>query len=161
MAKHGHPYNPPKKYAKVDPERAARIAKAYEEMPHDPHHPLVKAAYNALARETLQQYHHAKQQGFKAEFWDPATERDPYEASPRLATEDVRQNHHMYVYPTDHGYGDEPIEGVVKTYRQPFSRANHDAFVDGDLVIGEVRGQQVVFAYDRDRRRASGLAVAP
>jgi hypothetical protein len=109
MAKYGHPYNPPKKYAKVDPERATRIAKAYEEMPHDPHHPLVKAAYNALARETLQQYHHAKQNGFKAEFWDPSTERDPYEASPRLATEDVRQNHHMYVYPTDHGYGDEPI----------------------------------------------------
>ena len=109
MHKHGLRYTPPKDYVRADPERGARIARAYEEMPHDPHHPLVKAAYNALARETMQQYHHAKEHGFKAEFWDPATEQDPYGPSPRLATEDVRQNHHMYVYPTDHGYGAEPI----------------------------------------------------
>lgn len=55
----------------------------------------------------------------------------------------------------------EPVEGVVKTYRQPFSHTNHDAFVDGDLVIGEVRGERVVFAYDEDRRRASSRPSGP
>jgi branched-chain amino acid transport system substrate-binding protein len=50
----------------------------------------------------------------------------------------------------------DPVEGVVKTYVRPFSRADHDAFTADNLVIGEVRGQQVVFAYDADRRRASG-----
>ena len=109
MQENEFPYNPPTKYVKVDPHRAKRIAQAYEEMKHDPHHPLVKAAYEALAHETMAQYHHAKKHGFRAEFWDPATERDPYEASPRLATEDVRHNNHMYVFPTDFGYGDDPI----------------------------------------------------
>ena len=50
----------------------------------------------------------------------------------------------------------EPVEGVVKTYVHPFSKRDHDAFTADNLVIGEVRGQQVVFAYEADRRRASG-----
>jgi branched-chain amino acid transport system substrate-binding protein len=50
----------------------------------------------------------------------------------------------------------EPVEGVVKTYVRPFTKADHDAFTAENLVIGEVRGQQVVFAYEADRRRASG-----
>jgi hypothetical protein len=109
MKSAGLPYNPPTKYVKVDPERAGRIAQAYTDMKHDPGHPLVKASYAALARETLAQYQAAKRAGFKAEFWNPATERDPYEASPRLAIEDVQKNHHMFVYPTHAGYGTEPI----------------------------------------------------
>jgi hypothetical protein len=52
----GLDYNPPTVYQKVDPERAKRIAAAYEAMPHDPDHPLVKASYNALLNETLGQY---------------------------------------------------------------------------------------------------------
>jgi len=109
MKSAGLPYNPPTKYAKVDKARAERIAQAYEGMKHEPNHPLVQASYKALAKETLAQYEAAKRAGFKAEFWDPSTERDPYEASPRLAIEDVQKNNHMYVYPTHAGYGNEPI----------------------------------------------------
>ena len=109
MKSAGLPYNPPTKYAKVNPERAGRIAQAYSDMKHEPGHPLVKASYAALVRETLAQYQAAKRAGFKAEFWNPATERDPYEPSPRLAIEDVQKNHHMFVYPTHAGYGTEPI----------------------------------------------------
>ena len=101
----GLPYNPPTKYAKVDAARAKRIADEYERMADDPNHPLVKAAYDAMIRETMAQYQAAKAAGFKAEFWDPEKERDPYEASPRLAIEDVNKNHHMYVFPTYFGYG--------------------------------------------------------
>lgn len=110
MASTGLPYNPPTKYAKVDPKRASRIAAAYDEMADNASDPLTKASYGAMIKETMAQYHAAKNAGFKAEFWSPDTEEDPYKASPRLATEDVRNNHHMWVYPTRSGYGsDGPI----------------------------------------------------
>jgi hypothetical protein len=110
MASIGLPYNPPTKYAKVDPKRASRIAAAYDEMTDNAREPLTKASYDAMIKETMAQYHAAKNAGFKAEFWNPDTEEDPYKASPRLATEDVRNNHHMWVYPTRSGYGsDGPI----------------------------------------------------
>jgi len=105
MAASGIPYNPPTKYAKVDPGRARRIAAAYDEMPHNPRDPLTKASYDAMIRETLAQYQTAKAAGFKAEFWHPDKQEDPYLASPRLAVEDVRKNHHMWVFPTLGGYG--------------------------------------------------------
>lgn len=110
MAQAGLPYNPPTKYAKVDPKRAARIASSYEDMKDDHRDPLTKASYDAMIRETMAQYKAAKDAGFKAEFWHPDKQEDPYKASPRLATEDVRNNHHMWVYPTYAGYGSgDPI----------------------------------------------------
>jgi len=109
MQSRGQQYNPPRKYVKVDPARGKRIADEYERMEHDPHHPLVKAAYDAMAKETIAQYNHAKAFGLKMEFWNPEEMEDPYAASPRLMTEDVRKNHRMYVFPTDYGYGNEPI----------------------------------------------------
>jgi hypothetical protein len=110
MASTGMPYNPPTKYAKVDPKRASRIAAAYDEMKDNASDPLTKSSYDAMIKETMAQYHAAKNAGFKAEFWNPETDEDPYKASPRLATEDVRNNHHMWVYPTRSGYGsDGPI----------------------------------------------------
>ena len=108
MEQAGLPYNPPTKYAKVDPARAKRIAAAYEDMPHNPNDPLTRASYDALVRETMAQYNAAKAAGFKAEFWHPDKQEDPYMASPRLAVEDVRKNHHMWVFPTLTGYGSGP-----------------------------------------------------
>jgi len=107
MQSRGLPYRPPTKYVKVDPERAAMIANAYEEMPHDPEHPLVKASYDALIDEVTAQYQHAKAHGLKVDFWDPDTQEDPYAASPRLANEDIRHNNHMFVFPTSGGYGQD------------------------------------------------------
>jgi hypothetical protein len=110
MASAGMPYNPPTKYAKVDPARAKRIAAAYDEMEDNPEHPLTRASYAEMIKETLAQYEAAKAAGFKAEFWHPRKQKDPYEASPRLAVEDVRNNNHMWVYPTYAGYGSgDPI----------------------------------------------------
>jgi GNAT superfamily N-acetyltransferase len=109
MATSGLPYNPPAKYAKVDPGRAKRIAAAYDAMTDNPDDPLTKASYAALAKETMAQYQAAKAAGFKAEFWHPSKQEDPYLASPRLAVEDVRNNHHMWVYPTYAGYGSGEI----------------------------------------------------
>jgi hypothetical protein len=100
----GIDYNPPTSYQRVDPERATRIAHAYENMEHDPSHPLVKASYEALKQETLAQYRAAKAAGLKAEFYPDPT-KDPYRSQPRLMSEDVNKNNHMYVYPTDAGFG--------------------------------------------------------
>ena len=148
----GLPYNPPTTYAKVDPDRARRIAQAFEEMPHDPDHPLVKASYQQLAKEVAGQYRAAVNAGAKFEFWDPETQEDPYAASPRLAIEDLRNNHHMYVFPTSAGYGSEMSEEDVRnnplladsgerwngkpvTYNDMF-RAIHDYFGHGKDGVG-------------------------
>jgi hypothetical protein len=98
----GMPYNRPNDYVRVDPERAAQIAAEYERMPHVPSDPSVKASYDALKAETLAQYQHAVNNGYKFEFYP---EQDPYPNSPREAVLDLHHNKHMYVYPTETGYG--------------------------------------------------------
>ncbi len=52
----------------------------------------------------------------------------------------------------------EPVEGVVTTYMRPFSKANHEAITAGIAVMGEVKGQRVVYAYDADFKKASQVS---
>jgi transposase-like protein len=101
----GIQYNPPSEFVKVDRERALRIAKAYDEMQHSPHDPDVKAAYAALIDEVTAQYAAVIKSGLNVEFIDFEKTGDPYAASPRLATEDVRNNSHFWVFSTRDGYG--------------------------------------------------------
>ena len=107
MADAGLEYNPPRLYAKVDPERAKRIAAEYDKLKHDPQNPDVKAAYTALAKETIAQYQAVIDSGLKVEFIDFARQGDPYAASPRLMTEDVRNNNHMWLFSTRDGFGSD------------------------------------------------------
>jgi len=107
MQKAGLTYNPPTDYVKVDVNRAKRIADAYEAMANAPQDPEVKASYDQLIRETMDQWEAIKETGLKVEFFDP--NNDPYKASPRLATEDVRNNNHLWVFSTDDGYGTTAI----------------------------------------------------
>jgi hypothetical protein len=93
-------------YAKADPERGARIAKAFEEMKHDPTDPAVKRSYDAMVKETIGQWEAIKETGLKVEFIKPG-QKDPYAASPRLAHLDVLENNHLWVYPTDSGFGSD------------------------------------------------------
>jgi hypothetical protein len=92
----------PMDYQRVNPERSAQIAQAYEQMPHAPNDPTVRGAYDALARETRAQYDHAVRNGYQFEFYP---QHDPYPNSPREAVLDLHHNKHMYVYPTEAGYG--------------------------------------------------------
>lgn len=111
----GREYKPASVYAKVEPERASRIAQAYHEMKHDPSDPFVRSAYDQMLKETMDQYQAAKEAGFKAEFWNPEKDEDPYKASPRLAIKDINENHHMYVFPTRAGFGsDEEMAAQLK-----------------------------------------------
>lgn len=142
MKKAGLPYRPPNTYAKVNPKRAARIATAYDQMKHDPQNHEVKAAYDAMARETLAQYDAMLADGMTIEFI-PAGSADPYAGNPRNMTEDVRNNKHMWVFATRDGFGSDatfdPVDNPLladsgyKISGQPATindifRAVHDYF---------------------------------
>lgn len=46
-----------------------------------------------------------------------------------------------------------PVEGVVTTYNQPFSKADHEAITANMVVIGKVQDGMVVYAYDEDKKK--------
>ena len=52
-----------------------------------------------------------------------------------------------------------PVEGVVTTYNKPFSKTDHEAITANIPVIGEVKGQRVVYAYPDDQKKASEVRV--
>jgi hypothetical protein len=129
----GIDYNPPTTYQRVDPNLGKRISDAYANMAHFPQHPLVNAAYEAMKRETLEQYRMIQKAGVKMEFY-PDVKKDPYQSQPRLMTEDVNNNKHMYVYPT--------VVGGFGTGKQPKGHENNPLLGDS----GERwNGQPVVF----------------
>jgi hypothetical protein len=110
MKNAGMKYDPPREYAPVDPERAARVADEFERMPHAPHDPEVAASYNALINETKAQFE-AMPPDLKIEFIKPGM-KDPYGASPRLVQKDIAENNHMWVYPTESGFGKAGFEAT-------------------------------------------------
>jgi hypothetical protein len=98
-------------FVEVDPERAARIAQAYEAMPHAPQDPLVKAAYADLIRQTRAQYDALVAAGYSFTFF--GSDSDPYAGNPWNAMRDMRQNQRMAVYGTYDGYGTEGVTGAA------------------------------------------------
>jgi hypothetical protein len=102
----GLEYNKPTDYKPADPKELTKIAADYDKMPHNPNDPAVKASYDALTKETLAQWQAIKKSGLKVDFIKPG-QPDPYAASPRLAIEDAQKNNHMWVYPTESGFGTE------------------------------------------------------
>jgi hypothetical protein len=132
MASTGRVYQPPKKHVKIDAERAKRIAQEFELMEHDPLNPVVESAYRAMIDETLAQYQFVKQTGLKVEFLQP-DQQDPYAASPRLATLDVIENNHLWVFPTDSGFGG-PASANVDITDNPLLQPTQE-FVDGKQLL--------------------------
>ncbi|MBK9497180.1 MAG: hypothetical protein IPO08_22225, partial [Xanthomonadales bacterium] len=102
----GIPYKNVTTYATVDKGRAKRVAQAYDEMKHAPQDPKVKAAYRKMIDETVAQYREIEKTGLKIEFIRPDME-DPYAKSPRYAQLDVEENNHLWVFPTDDGFGSD------------------------------------------------------
>lgn len=137
-------------YAKVDPERARRIAQAYEDMAHAPQDPAVRAAYESLIEQTTAQYKALTEAGYTFWLMDPAA--DPYAANPAAAMRDLRSTKSMAVFPTDAGFGSSEFDvagnplmadtGIRWPYGSPTGelrpvlandlfRAVHDAFGHG------------------------------
>lgn len=166
------------RYAKVDRERAARIASAYEAMAHDPQNPQVKEAYENLIRQTVAQYRALEAAGYKFWFIDPTN--DPY-TSPWDAMRDMRSTQTMGVFPTIAGFGsgatdvdvtDNPLmvdTGIQWPYGSPdgelkpvlandLFRAVHDAFGHG-LEGAGFRAQGEENAWQAHIRLFTGSAV--
>lgn len=139
-------------YVAVDPERAARIASAYEDMAHAPQEPAVREAYADLIRQTVAQYRALEAAGFTFYFFDETN--DPYDGNPWNAMRDLRANQRMAVFASEAGFGsgatelntdDNPLladTGITWPYGSPdgeqkrvlandLFRAVHDAFGHG------------------------------
>jgi hypothetical protein len=168
-------------YAQVDPERAARIAAAYEAMPHAPNDPRVKAAYKELIAQTLAQYRALEKAGYK--FWFINLDKPDnveYASSPWNAMRDIRANKVMGVFPTDDGFGSgdfDPASNPLledtgikwpsgslfgprkRVLANDLFRAVHDAFGHG-LEGSGFRAQGEENAWQAHVRLFTGSAVA-
>jgi hypothetical protein len=89
---------------KIDKEFAKRIANAYEAMQNNPNDPEVRAAYKALARETMEQYKEFNKAGFIIEI----NNKEPYNNSQEMI-DDLRENRRIKIFSTESGFGDTPI----------------------------------------------------
>jgi hypothetical protein len=101
MKSMGLPVRHQAEYVTVDVERAARIADLYDKTPDAPTDPEVRAAYEALAAETIAQYKALQALGFT---FDWIEGDDPY-SSPADAIRDMQENKHLWVFPTTSGFG--------------------------------------------------------
>ena len=52
-----------------------------------------------------------------------------------------------------------PVEGVVTTYNNPYTKTDHEAITANIPVFGEVKGNRVVYAYGDDFKKASEVRV--
>lgn len=111
----------------VDP-RAKEIARAYQEMVHNPDDPAVQAAYAQLKDEVRGQWDWATQHGITFEPWDKPGQ--PYANSSEM-TDDVRNNHHLYFFRGGDLPQNHPLAAVDPetgfSYNEMF-RAIHDLF---------------------------------
>ncbi|URC15457.1 lysin containing a beta/gamma crystallin motif [Octadecabacter Antarctic BD virus 1] len=144
MAAQGLPVRHQAAYARIDRERAEAIAAEYEKMEDAPNDPEVKAAYEALAAETIAQYEALLELGYTFEFINFEETGDPY-ASPREAIVDMQENKHLWVFPTSDGFGtvneasaDNPLLAMTdyivdgrQTQVNDLFRIVHDVFGHG------------------------------
>ena len=102
VANKGFVYIPQIKYADLDPDRAKKLAQAYEKMQNNPNNPAVKKSYDALIEETMGQYEALRKKGYKFDFMPQSG--DVYN-NPRNAINDIVLNKHLSVFPTEQGFG--------------------------------------------------------
>ncbi len=88
----------------LDEARAKRLAQAFIDMKHNPNDPEVKASYEALAKETLDQYQAFLDAGYTIEI----NNEEPY-ASSQDMIEDLRNNKRIKIFSTESGFGSKKI----------------------------------------------------
>lgn len=88
----------------LDKERAKRLSDAFEAMKHSPNDPEVRAAYNASAKETIEQYKAFLDAGYVVEI----NNNEPYANSQEMI-DDLRNNKRIKIFSTESGFGDTPI----------------------------------------------------
>jgi hypothetical protein len=100
----GMEYVPVEKITKLDENLSKRISDAYDKMKNDPNDPQVKKAYEAMAKETLDQYDQILEKGYNVEI----NNNEPYSNSEGMI-QDLKDNKRMKIFSTESGFGDEPI----------------------------------------------------
>ncbi len=132
-AKHAHAYMKAKglpisksNYHPVDPARGKAIAEEFQKMQHNPHDPAVKAAYQALTDETLEQFQQMKKAGLKIEKIKDGQE-NPYKNSADMH-KDVAKGH-LWFYPTESGFG-----SLTNVKDHPLLKPTHEV-VDGHQML--------------------------
>lgn len=99
--------------AKADPARGRRIAAEFDRMGHTPDESLTKASYDALARETIDQWK-ALEGGLNPRIkWIEPGQPDPYPLGPAQAMRDLDENNQLYVFPTSEGFGSDGGSGAL------------------------------------------------
>jgi hypothetical protein len=129
-----------------DEARAKRISDAFIAMQHEPNNPQVKKAYEALAKETIDQYNAFLEAGYRVEI----NNEEPYANSQEMI-DDLRKRKRIKIFSTESGFGDNPItdeqrqenpllkpSGYVDVNGQPLLindafRAIHDFFGHAEL----------------------------
>lgn len=115
MREAGLPVRHQATYAAVDVSRAKQIAALYDAAPDAPNDPEVRAAYDALAAETIAQYEALTRLGYTFEWIKGA---DPY-TSPADAIRDMQKNKHLWVFPTTDGFGSGEAASTDNPLLQP------------------------------------------
>ena len=84
----------------LDKKRAKRISDAYDKMEDNPNDPEVKAAYDKLVEETIEQYKSFIEEGYFVEI----NNDEPYSSSQEMI-DDLRNNKRMKIFSTESGFG--------------------------------------------------------
>ncbi len=124
---------PPDKYYPINEKHARAIAKAFDEMEHAPNDPKVKAAYEAMARETLDQYRAIKESGLEI---TPVNAADyPYHGNPRAVVKDVADNNHMAFFKTREGFGSGEAADAAT---HPLLKSSGEKVGDYDMLYNDL-----------------------
>jgi GNAT superfamily N-acetyltransferase len=102
MMKKGIPHSGGQFIVRLNPEKSFKVGMEYDRMKHDPYNPQVRQAYQAMARETLEQYQAIVDSGYTAEMH--YEQEEPY-ANSRDAIQDIRDNKRLRVLATDLNFG--------------------------------------------------------
>ena len=102
--KSGIEYIEPEKISKLDESNSKDIADEYDKMKNDPTDPEVKAAYDSMIKETLDQYEEITKNGYVVE----VNNNEPYSSSEDMI-KDLRDNKRMKIFSSESGFGDEAI----------------------------------------------------
>lgn len=130
-ADRGLPYIEQPRYASVDPDRASRIASAYEAMPDNPLDPAVSKSFDALSDETMAQYEALRKAGYQFDFMPGGV--DKY-GNPRNAINDLISNKRMSVFPTESGFGTINDAGA----RNPLLRKTGEKWGGQDVLVNDM-----------------------
>jgi hypothetical protein len=125
----GMEYVPVEKITKLDENLSKRISDAYDKMKNDPNDPQVKKAYEAMAKETLDQYDQILEKGYNVEI----NNNEPYSSSEDMIN-DLRDNKRMKIFSTESGFGDEPITEEQRK-ENPLLRDSGRKDINGETLL--------------------------